>query len=266
VTWNLDPDLIEALITPATRAVIPVHLFGHPAAMDRIVAVARRHDLAIIEDCAESHGATWQGQMTGSFGDMGCFSFYANKVITTGEGGMVVTNDPGLAERLRLLRNLAFGKPRFLHHSAGYNFRMTGMQAAMGLVQLARIERIISDKRRVAATYNRLLDGVRGLTLPAERPGARNIYWMYAVVVTADFGMTRDELAQFLEARGIETRTFFCPMNQQPFLRRQLGFREIPCPVADDLWERGLYLPSAHTLDESAINRVACAVTMAAHG
>ena len=177
VTWNLDPDLIEGLITPRTRAIIPVHLFGHPAAMDRICAIARRHNLVVIEDCAESHGATWQGTMTGAFGDMGCFSFYANKIITTGEGGMVVTNDTKLAERLRLLRNLAFGKPRFFHEAAGYNFRMTGCQAAMGLAQLSRIEQFIADKRRVALTYNRLLRGVRGLRLPAELPGACNVYW-----------------------------------------------------------------------------------------
>jgi perosamine synthetase len=264
VTWNLDPGLIEGLITPRTRAIIPVHLFGHPAAMDRIMEIARKHGLVVIEDCAESHGATWQGRMTGSFGDMACFSFYANKVITTGEGGMVVTNDDKLAERLRSLRNLAFGKPRFLHQIAGYNFRMTGLQAAIGLAQFARIERVIEDKRRIAATYNRLLQGVRGLQLPTELPQARNVYWMYAMVVEPEFGVTRDELAQYLADRGIETRTFFCPMSKQPFLRKQPGFRDIPCPVADHLWERGLYLPSTHSLDEGTISRIAAAVRSAA--
>jgi perosamine synthetase len=264
VTWNLNPDLIEALITPLTRAIIPVHLFGHPAAMDRIMEIAKRRGLLVIEDCAESHGATWQGKMTGSFGDMACFSFYANKVITTGEGGMVVTNDAQLAERLRSLRNLAFGKPRFLHEVAGYNFRMTGLQAAMGLAQFARIDSIIEDKRRVAATYNRLLRGVRGLQLPAELQRARNVYWMYAIVVEPEFGVTRDRLAQHLAAQGIETRTFFCPMNQQPFLRQQPGFRDTPCPVADAIWERGLYLPSTSSLDEATIGRVVAAVKTAA--
>ena len=261
VTWNLDPDLIEGLITPRTRAIIPVHLFGHPAAMDRICAIARRHNLVVIEDCAESHGATWQGTMTGAFGDMGCFSFYANKIITTGEGGMVVTNDTKLAERLRLLRNLAFGKPRFFHEAAGYNFRMTGCQAAMGLAQLARIEQFIADKRRVALTYSRLLRGVRGLRLPAELPGACNVYWMYAITIELEFGLSRDEVARNLADEGIETRTFFCPMNQQPFLRQQEGFRDIPCPVADRLWEKGLYLPSANRLDEPTIARVCHAIT-----
>ena len=135
-TWNLDLDLVEELITERTRAIIPVHLFGHPVDMDRLIEIARRHDLVVIEDCAESHGATVRGRMTGAFGDMGCFSFYANKIITTGEGGMVTTDDDELAERLRSLRNLAFGQPRFLHQEAGFNFRMTGYQAAMGRVQL----------------------------------------------------------------------------------------------------------------------------------
>lgn len=260
VTWNLDPDLLEGLITPKTRAIIPVHLFGHPAAMDRICAIARRHNLVVIEDCAESHGATWQGTMTGAFGDMGCFSFYANKIITTGEGGMVVTNDAKLAERLRLLRNLAFGKPRFFHETAGYNFRMTGYQAAMGLAQLARIDQFIADKRRVAHAYNRLLGEVPGVRLPAERPDARNVYWMYAITVEPAFGLSRDELARRLLEEDIETRTFFCPMNQQPFLRQQEGFRDVRCPVADRLWETGLYLPSANRLDEPTIARVCHAI------
>ena len=260
VTWNLDPDLLEGLITPRTRAIIPVHLFGHPAAMDRICEVARRHNLVVIEDCAESHGATWKGTITGSIGDMGCFSFYANKIITTGEGGMVVTNDAKLAERLRLLRNLAFAKPRFYHEVAGFNFRMTGYQAAMGLAQLARIDQVIADKRRVAHTYDRLLNEVRGVRLPTELPGARNVYWMYAVTIEPEFGLSRDEVARRLSEEGIETRTFFCPMNQQPFLRQQEGFREVPCPVADRLWEKGLYLPSAIRLDEPTIARVCDAI------
>lgn len=263
-TWNIDPDLIESLVTPRSRAIIPVHLFGHPARMDKIMDIARRHNLIVIEDCAESHGATWKGKITGGFGDMGCFSFYVNKVITTGEGGMVVTNDAKLAERLRLLRNLAFTKPRFLHELPGYNFRMTGYQAAMGLAQFARIDHIIAQKRRVAHTYNRLLKDVPGLQLPIELPEARNVYWMYAITVRPEFGITRDQLAQTLAAQGIESRTFFCPMNRQPFLKRQAGFREIPCPVADRIWESGLYLPSANRLDEPAIAHIADAVRAAA--
>lgn len=256
VTWNLDLDLIEALITPRTKAIIPVHLFGHPVDMDRLMDIAKRHNLIVIEDCAESHGATVRGRMTGSFGDMACFSFYANKVITTGEGGMVVTNDDRLAERLRLLRNLGFTKPRFRHEVAGYNFRMAGYQAAMGLAQLHKIERIVAEKRRVAATYNALLGGIPGLGLPVELDWAKNVYWMYAITVQPEFGLSRDDLAQGLADNGIETRTFFCPMNQQPCLKEIPGFVDVPCPVADRLWETGLYLPSAPALGEESIKLV----------
>lgn len=264
VTWNLNLDLIEELITPKTKAIIPVHLYGHPVDMDRLIEIAERHSLLVIEDCAESHGATCRGRMTGSFGNMACFSFYANKVITTGEGGMVTTNDERLAERLRLLRNLAFTKPRFRHEEAGYNFRMTGYQAAMGLVQTRKIEQIIAEKRRVAQTYNRLLQNTPGLQLPFEAEWARNVYWMYAIVVRSEFGISRNELMQYLTNAGIDSRTFFCPMNQQPCLQSQPGFRELPCPVADELWESGLYLPSTYTLSTESISQIADCVLEAA--
>jgi perosamine synthetase len=263
LTWNLDLDLIEQLLTEKTRAIIPVHLFGHPVDMDRLMDIARRHHLVVIEDCAESHGATCHGRMTGSFGQMGCFSFYANKVITTGEGGMITTNDGRLAERLRLLRNLAFTEQRFRHEEAGYNFRMTGYQAAMGLAQFAKIEQIIADKRRVAHTYNHYLQDIEGLRLPTEAAWARNIYWMYAVTVEPSFGMTRDLLIEWLRESGIDSRTFFYPMNQQPCLRALKDFREIPCPVADRLWETGLYLPSTYTLPEETIKMIAGSIRQA---
>jgi perosamine synthetase len=263
LTWNLDLDLIEPLITEKTKAIIPVHLYGHPVDMDRLMEIARKHKLLVIEDCAESHGATCRGRMTGSFGDMACFSFYANKVITTGEGGMVTTNNHGLAERLRLLRNLAFTQPRFRHEEAGFNFRMTGFQAAMGLVQFRKIEQIISEKRRVAQTYNGFLKDIAGLQLPHEADWARNVYWMYAVVVQPEFGLTRNGLMDHLRAAGIDTRTFFCPMNQQPCLQERPGYRDVPCPVADGLWENGLYLPSTYTLEEEVIKHIADVVRTA---
>jgi perosamine synthetase len=256
-TWNLNLDLIEGLITPRTRAIIPVHLFGHPVDMERLCDIARKHDLAVIEDCAESHGASCRGRMTGSFGEMGCFSFYVNKVITTGEGGMIVTNNPKLAEKLKLLRNLAFATPRFRHEIAGYNFRMTAYQAAMGLMQCAKIEKIIEQKIRVAKTYDRLLQNVTGLQLPAPTTVGRHVYWMYGVVVEPEFGISRNELQKQLRAAGIDTRTFFCPMNLQPFLREQKGFREIECPIAESLWNTGFYLPSSTSLPEETIQRIA---------
>lgn len=256
VTWNLDLNLIESLITPKTRAIIPVHLFGHPVDMDRLMEIGVRHNLVVIEDCAESHGATCRDRMTGSFGDMACFSFYANKIITTGEGGMVTTNDITLAERMRLLRNLAFTKPRFRHEVAGYNFRMTGYQAAMGLSQLKKIEHIIDEKRRVARIYTHYLEGLPNIQLPTEMDWARNVYWMYGIIVKPNSIITRDQLTESLWSNGIETRTFFCPMNQQPCLQSRPGFRVIPCPVADHLWETGLYLPSSPNLSDETIRTI----------
>jgi perosamine synthetase len=259
-TWNLDLSLIDGLVTGRTRAIIPVHLFGHPVDMDQLLEIAGRHGLAVIEDCAESHGARVRGRMTGSLGDLSCFSFYANKIITTGEGGMVLTNDDRLAEQLRLLRNLAFSQPRFVHQHAGHNFRMTGYQAAMGRVQLAKIEQILREKRRVARTYDRLLAGVAGLRTPVEKEWATNVYWMYGIVVKEEFGLSRDELVAGLAARGVESRTFFCPMNLQPFLPRQAGFRPTSCAVAEDLWRCGCYLPSSPSLTAAEIEHVVHAI------
>jgi perosamine synthetase len=176
---------------------------------------------------------------------------------------MVTTNDDAIAERLRLLRNLAFIKPRFWHEDAGYNFRMTGFQAALGLSQFRRIDGIVEGKRAMAAAYTEKLRKIPGLQLPVELPWAYNVYWMYAIVVRAEFGITRDELMKRLGAAGIETRTFFCPMDQQPFLRRQPGFRSNPCPVAGDIWQRGLYLPSSHTLTSGEIDEIAGAIIQA---
>lgn len=256
-TWNLDLTLLEDLITRDTVGIIPVHLFGHPVDMDALKQIAERHGLWIVEDCAESLGATCRGRMTGSFGLAGCHSFYANKIITTGEGGMVTTNNDEFAARLRLLRNLAFGTPRFLHEAPGFNFRLTALQAALGVTQIRKVEEIISQKRRVAATYTELLTGVRDLRLPVEEAWARNVYWMYGVVVEPNAAASRNQLMRALTAAGAESRTFFCPMGQQPFLQQQAGHRKTDCPVADSLWEQGLYLPSGPNLADADISTVA---------
>jgi len=260
VTWNLDLDLISSLITPRTKAVIPVHLYGHPVDMDKLMKIAEKHGLKVIEDCAESHGATCRGKMTGSFGDASAFSFYANKIITTGEGGMIVTDNKTLAEKARLLRNLAFTEPRFRHEYAGYNFRMTNYQAAMGLAQLKKIKTIIENKRRVAKLYNKYLKDIPGLNLPAELDWAKNVYWMYAITVDPKFRASRDALMKHLYKDGIDSRTFFCPMNQQPVLMSLKGFRSVPCPVADKLWKTGLYLPSSWNLTEKTIKKIASSI------
>jgi perosamine synthetase len=250
-SWNLDPDLIEGLITPKTRAIIPVHLFGHPAPMDKIRAIATKYHLKVIEDCAESHGASWRGTMTGAWGDMSCFSFYANKILTTGEGGMVLTNDDSLAEELRLLRNLAFKQPRFQHDQLGFNFRMTGFQAAMGLVQISRLGQILDRKRRIADWYNHSLRGIPGITLPKDSSEGRHVYWVYGILL--DPGTNRDEIMRWLGQAGVETRAFFYPMNRQRCLLRIPGFRSLPCPVAEGLGERGFYLPSGPNLSEQQV-------------
>lgn len=262
-TWNLDLDLIENLITPRTKAIIPVHLYGHPVDMDRLMEIADKHNLIVIEDCAESHGATVRGRMTGSFGHMACYSFYANKIITTGEGGMVTTHNERFAERVKLLRNLAFTKPRFKHELAGFNFRMPGFVAALGLAQFRKIEFIVEKKREMAQRYNAKLKDIPGIQTPTELSWAKNVYWMYGIVVKPEFGISRDKLIEALAERGIETRTFFCPMNQQPVLQKLEGFRATPCPVADSLWENGLYLPSTWTLSDEQITHIAEAIRQA---
>ncbi len=253
LTWNLDLDLIESLITPRTKAIIPVHLYGHPVDMDRLMQIAEKHHLIVIEDAAEAHGATCRGKVVGSFGDMACFSFYANKIITTGEGGMVLTNNKEYADKLRLLRNLAFTQPRFRHEEAGFNFRMTGYQAAMGLVQVGKLDKILADKILMARRYDKHLEGIKGIQIPYTMDWAKNVFWMYGIVVKPEFGATRDELMQKLKQAGIDTRTFFCPMNIQPCLQSRKGFRQIACPVAENIWENGLYLPSSTNLTEEQI-------------
>lgn len=259
-TWNLNLDLIESLISPKTKIILPVHIFGHPVDMDRVMKIAEKHSLTVIEDCAEAHGATVRGKKVGGIGHMGCFSFYANKILTTGEGGMVVTNDPALAEKLRLLRNLAFGKPRFLHQVPGYNFRMTGMQAALGLAQLGRIDTFVEEHRTLARWYNEHLAGIDDLQLPVEKEWAKNVYWMYSVVLKKTCRVKRDDLTAFLLKEGFETRTMFCPMSRQPFLVSQKGYRHVECPVADWLWESGFYLPSSNKVTESDVKKMASAI------
>ena len=256
-TWNLNVNLLESLITKKTKAIIPVHLFGHPVDMNALIKIAQKYNLTVIEDCAESHGASYKGKMTGSFGDMGCYSFYANKIITTGEGGMVVTNNKFIYEKLKLLRNLAFGKPRFKHKYLGYNFRMTGYQAAMGLAQTRKLSKIIKQKRRVANLYNKHLVNIEGLQLPVERKYYKNVYWVYSIVVKPSFGINRDELMKRLKKEGIETRTFFCSMSDQPCLKKIKDFKMIKTPIASRIWKTGLYLPSSHNLTEKTIKFIA---------
>jgi len=259
-TWCLDVEQVAARITPRTRAVMPVHMFGHPCAMGPLMDLAARHGLAVIEDAAEAHGAECEGKRVGGIGTLGCFSFYANKIITTGEGGMVVTNDDALAERLRSLRNLCFRRERrFLHTEIGHNYRLTNLQAAVGLAQAERIEDHMTRKRRMADAYRQRLAGLP-LALPVERPWAKNVYWMYGLVLDDTVPFDAAECARRLRDRGIDTRPFFLGMHEQPVFRDRGLFRDEHYPVAERLARRGLYLPSGLGITEEQIDRAATAV------
>ncbi|MDD1667971.1 MAG: DegT/DnrJ/EryC1/StrS family aminotransferase [Methanomicrobiales archaeon] len=260
-TWNLDATALAGKVTPRTKVILPVHIYGHPCDMDPILGVARDHDLWVVEDAAEAHGALYRGRKAGGLGDCACFSFYANKIITTGEGGMIVTGDEEIADRARSLKDLAFQKDRrFLHTDVGYNYRMTNIQAAIGLAQLERIDEFVEMRRAHAALYTRLLRGIPGIRFPVERPWARNVYWMYSILITDEFGLGRDALMGELANRGIETRTFFMPVHEQPVCRDMGLFTGERYPVAEEIGRRGLYLPSGSGLTNEEIMHVATAV------
>lgn len=259
-TWNLDPKKVSAAITKKTKAIIPVHLYGHPCDMDSIMRIARKHGLFVIEDAAEAHGAEYKGKKVGSIGGIGCFSFYGNKIITTGEGGMCVTNDSKLAERMHFLKDHAMkAEKRYWHPELGYNLRMTNIQAAIGLAQLEQIDKFLAAKIRHAQLYRSLLQGVKGLTLQPELPWARSVYWMHSVLVDeTEFGCSRDELMQKLKEKGIDSRPFFYPMHQLPMYSS--GYSDTDFPVATGLSRSGINLPSSVKLSEQDIRHVCSAI------
>lgn len=257
-TWTMDVNQIAGKITARTKAIMPVHIYGHPVDMDPILEMAERHGLAIIEDAAEAHGAEYKGRKCGSFGAMSCFSFYANKLITTGEGGMVLTDDAGLAERLASLRNLCFQpQRRFFHEELGFNFRLTNLQAALGLAQLERMDQIVARKRWMGQAYTKRLQDVPGLQLPVEETWARNVYWMYGVVLDENTGMDAVEFAQRLGKRGVQTRPFFLGMHEQPVFKKRGWYAKDSHPVAERIARQGLYLPSGTALTEEQLEQTA---------
>lgn len=245
-TWNLDPNLLESKITSKTKAIMVVHIYGHPVDMDPIMAIAKKHNLFVIEDAAEAHGAEYKGKKVGSIGDISCFSFYANKIITTGEGGMVVTDNKELADRVRSLHSLSYGKGvnKFMHDAVGFNYRMSNAIAAIGCAQFAKIDKIIEMKRDMALFYNRELSGMGMLQLPVEKSYAKNVYWMYFVVLKGAWQGRRKEVMDALKERGVETREAFVPYNQQEIFIREGLVRPDECPVANNAGENGFYLPS----------------------
>jgi perosamine synthetase len=260
-TWCMDVNQVADRITPRTRAIMPVHIYGHPVEMDPLWELAEAHGLRILEDAAEAHGALYRGRRCGGLGDIGCFSFYANKIITTGEGGMVLTGNPAFAERARSLRNLCFRpERRFYHTELGHNFRLTNLQAALGVGQLERIEELLAHKRWMGQRYGDLLSGIPGLALPVERPWATNVYWMYGLVLDEDTGLDAVTFARELKARGVDTRPFFLGMHEQPVFHQRGLFAGERYPVTERLARQGLYLPSGLTLTAAQMDTVVAAV------
>lgn len=242
--WCMDPMKIEEKLTDKTRAIIPVHIYGHPCDMDLIMEIAQDNNLYVIEDCAEAHGAEYKGKKIGSIGDISCFSFYGNKVITTGEGGMCITNNKKWAEEMEHYRSHCMTK-QYYHDCIGFNYRMTNIQAAIGVAQLEKIDAFIEKKRMIAKMYTEMLKET-GVGLPVEMPWAKNIYWMYSILVKK-----RDKLMKKLEKRGIETRPFFTPMHMLPSYRTKDSF-----PNATDLYKRGMNLPSGISLTKKEIGYI----------
>jgi perosamine synthetase len=259
ITWNMDVSQVEAKITPRTKAIMAVHIYGLPVDMDPILNIAQRYRLKVLEDAAQMHGQTYKGHPCGSFGDISTFSFYPNKHITTGEGGMIVTNDDKLAEDCRSLRNLCFQpQKRFVHDRLGWNLRMTNMQAALGLAQLERLDEFVGKKKKMGRRYTEQLSDLPGVQLPLERTHyAENIYWVYGLVLDSKMGFDAEEAMKRLADKKIGSRPFFYPMHQQPVLKQMGLFKDESYPVAEHISRFGLYIPSGLALTESQIETVA---------
>lgn len=263
-TWCVDVTKISEKITLKTRAIMPVHIYGHPVDMDPVKELAKKYNLVIIEDAAEAHGAEYKGKKCGGLGDISCFSFYANKIITTGEGGMLLTNNKEYEEKARSLRNLCFRQDRrFYHTELGHNFRLTNIQAAIGLAQLERIDELIEKKRWIGRNYNERLKDISGLILPTEEPWAKNVYWMYGVILDESTSIDAKEFALCLRKQGVDTRPFFLGMHEQPLFHEMGLFKDEHYPVAEMIARQGLYLPSGLTLIEEEIDIVTNAVRKA---
>jgi perosamine synthetase len=255
-TWNIDVDKIEEAINKNTKAIIAVHFLGNPIKMKKLIYLKKKYNLYLIEDAAEAHGAMYNNKMIGSFGDLSCFSFYANKIITTGEGGMVCTNNSKLNKKLLLYKNLGFTEPRFVHYIQGYNFRLTGIQAALGLGQLKNIKKIVLDKIKIAELYMRLLKNIPGIEFIKKEKNTKHVYWMFGIRVTEKFKMTKNQLRNFLAKNKIETRNFFYSMRNQPCLKMTLRRNSPKTPNSNILWGQGLYLPSSHNLKSNEIIKI----------
>jgi len=259
-TYCIDVSKIEEKITEKTKAIMPVHIYGHPCDMDEINEISKKYNLFVIEDAAEAHGAEYKGKKCGSLSDIGCFSFYANKILTTGEGGMCVTNNLKLAEKMKKLRNHAFEIPRFIHNEIGFNYRLTNLQAAIGCAQVENAEKLVEARRNVGLRYNTLLKNIKGLILPIEKSYVKNVCWMYGVVLSDEIKLSRKEIVEMLKEKGIDTRNFFIPMHKQPVYINKTVENVPDCygkfPIADKISERGFYLPSSSDITDKEIRTV----------
>ena len=261
-TWNMNVHEIEAKITTRTKAIMMVHLYGLPVEADRILTLAKKYNLKVIEDAAEMHGQTYNGKPCGSFGDISTFSFYPNKHITTGEGGMVVTDDADLAERCRLLRNLCFRKDvRYVHDEISDNYRFTNLQAAVGLAQLERLDEFVTRKREMGKYYTEALREVEGLILPVQKMDyADNIYWVYGLVLNKDIPADNKIIQRLLAEEGIGSRTFFWCIHEQPVYQKKGMFQEESYPNAEYLARKGFYIPSGLALTRQQMQYVVSGV------
>lgn len=261
-TWNMNINQIEKKITSRTKAIMVVHIYGLPVDIDPILKLANHYDLKVIEDAAEMHGQTYKNKPCGSFGDISTFSFYPNKHITTGEGGMILTNNDELAEDCRSLRNLCFQpNKRFVHERLGWNYRMTNIQAALGLAQSEQLNVFIKRKRKMGAKYYDLLSDLSSIQLPLQKTSyAENIYWVFGLLLKDSIGFNAEEAIQKLGNLGIGCRPFFCPMHKQPVLKNMGLFKRELYPVSEKLYERGFYIPSGVALTNDQINKVANSV------
>ena len=261
--YQMDPKLIGAVINKKTKAILPVHIYGHPVDMDKIERIAKKHKLTVIYDAAEAHGAKYKGKPIGGRGLASCYSFYANKIITTGEGGMITTNNKGFADLCRNLKDVAFSTDRhFWHKRLGYNFRMTNVTAAIGLAQAERYESLVRAHIKNADYYIKHLSKVPGIELPKNQPWAKNVYWMFGIEVKKEFGMNRDQLRKYLAEKGIETRTYFVPMHLQPYY--YADNKDKILPISERLSQQGMYLPSSSKLTKKQADKVIRTIKQAA--
>ncbi|MGD1847372.1 MAG: DegT/DnrJ/EryC1/StrS family aminotransferase [Salibacteraceae bacterium] len=259
-TWNMDVQQIATKITARTKAIMAVHLYSLPADMDPILQLCEQHGLFLIEDAAEVHGQTYKGRPCGSFGHISTFSFYPNKHLTTGEGGMVLTNDEALAERCRSLRNLCFQpQKRFVHEELGWNWRMTNLQAALGLAQLEQLEEVVKLKRQMGDRYRESLKELEAYFEfpPSDKSYSKNIYWVFGLVVKSQSPVSLSSITDALKKHRIGTRPFFWPMHEQPVFKKMGLFQDEKYPVAEHLARNGFYLPSGLGLSETDQNKVA---------